>query len=401
MAVYSYRAISESGKITKGRLDAVNEVDLEQRLVTMKLDLLSFKEARATSPLSGSRKISRQDLIGFCFHMEQMTRVGVPIIEALMDLRDSLDNAGFREVISAMIASIQGGKTFSGSMEEFPRVFDEVFVNLVRVGEHSGQLNKVLLNITETLKWQDELAAQTKKIVIYPLFVGSVVMGVIFFLMIYLVPQMVGFIQNMGQELPFHTRLLIVVSNFFVDYWYLVLSIPALLFFTVTYLAKTQPAMRYRLDGLKLRLWLVGPILRKIILSRFASYFALLYASGVTVLEGLQISEDIVGNKVIARALGQARQQIADGMNMSESFASVGLFPPLVLRMIKIGENTGGLDTALLNVSYFYNRDVKDAIEKVQTMIEPMMTVVLGLILGWVMLSVLGPIYDIISKIKM
>jgi len=399
MAVFRYRAINEVGKLSRGRLDAVNEIDLENRLATMKLDLLSFKEVRSSVSIFASGKISRQDLIGFCFHMEQMTRVGVPIIEALEDLRDSIENPRFRETLSAMIASIHGGKTFSGSMEDFPRIFDEVFVNLVRVGEHSGELNKVLLNITETLKWQDELAAQAKKVVMYPIFVGTVVIGVIFFLMIYLVPQMVGFIKNMGHEIPLHTQLLITVSDFVVAYWYLLLITPVALFITLTTLIKTSPAVRYRVDALKLRFWLVGPILRKIILSRFASYFALLYSAGVTVLDGLKISEDIVGNKVIAAALAQVEKEIADGKNMSESFTGVGLFPPLVLRMIKIGESTGGLDTALLNVSYFYNRDVKDAIEKLQSMIEPMMTVVLGLILGWVMLSVLGPIYDIISKI--
>lgn len=401
MATFSYKAVNENGKLTRGRFDALNDTDLEQRLSAMGLDLISFKEVRASISIFTSKKISRQDMIGFCFHMEQMTRVGVPIIEALEDLRDSMENPRFKEILSAMITSIQGGKTFSGSMEEFPSVFDDVFISLVRVGEHSGELNKVLLNVTETLKWQDELAAQTKKIIMYPLFVGSIIIGVIFLLMIYLVPQMVGFIQNMGHEIPLHTQVLILVSNFIIQYWYLLLISPFALFFSTSYLAKTKPAVRYKIDGLKLRLWLFGPIMRKIILSRFASYFALLYSSGVTVLDSLKISEEIVGNKVIAAALMQVGQDIADGKNMSESFNSVGLFPPLVLRMIKIGESTGGLDTALLNVSYFYNRDVKDAIEKLQSMIEPMMTVVLGLILGWVMLSVLGPIYDVISKIKM
>ncbi len=401
MAVYRYKSIDEQGKTARGRLDASNEVDLQQRLESMGLSLISCKPlSRASTAISG-KKITRQDLINFCFHMEQMSRVGVPIIEALVDLRDSLENPRFREILSAMIAAIEGGKTFSEALAEFPRVFDEVFVSLVRVGEHSGELNKVLFNITETLKWQDELAAQTKKVLIYPAFVGTVVMGVIFFLMLYLVPQMVNFIQNMGHELPLHTRVLIMTSNFFTHYWYLILLLPTGLFLFVKYLAKRRPDVAFWLDAMKLRLWLIGPILRKIILSRFANYFALLYASGVTVLEGMQISEDIVGNRVIAKALSDVRRQVEDGKSMSESFSSVGLFPPLVLRMIRIGESTGGLDDALTNVSYFYNRDVKDAIEKLQSMIEPMMTVVLGLILGWVMLSVLGPIYDIISKIQM
>ena len=402
MSIYRYKGVNSDGKVTQGRLDAVNDIDLEQRLESMGMDLISFKEVKDTGKIAiPGRKIGRQDLIGFCFHMEQMTRVGVPIIEALVDLRDSMENPRFREIVSAMIVSIEGGKTFSEALADFPRVYDEVFVNLVRVGEHSGELNKVLLSLTESLKWQDELAAQTKKVLMYPAFVGTVVTGVVFFLMIYLVPQMIGFIENMGHEIPVHTRMLIATSDFVANYWYAILIFPVFLVFFIKMLAKIRPGVAYKIDALKLRFWLVGPILRKIILSRFANYFALLYASGVTVLQGMQISEDIVGNKVISTALADVRQQIADGKNMSESFESVGLFPPLVLRMIKIGESTGGLDSALQNVSYFYNRDVKDSIEKLQSMIEPMMTVILGLILGWVMLSVLGPIYDIISKIKM
>ena len=400
MAIFLYKAVNAQGKIVKGRLDASHSADLEQRIGSMGLDLINVKEVRPALLAFTRRKVSRQDLIGFCFHMEQMTQVGVPIVDALLDFRDSTENAHFKETSSSMIDSIKGGKTFSGAMAEFPRVFDEVLVSLINVGEQSGKLNAVLVNITATLKWQDELAAQMKKVVMYPIFVGAVVTGVIFFLMIYLVPQMVGFIENMGHTLPLHTQALIALSHFFSHYWYLIISVPTLLLFGLSYLTKVKPNVRYQVDAFKLNLWLIGPILRKIILSRFASYFALLYSSGVTVLQSLQICEDIAGNKVIATALHRAHQEIANGKNMSESFKNSALFPPLVLRMIKIGENTGGLDTALLNVSYFYNRDVKDGIEKLQRMIEPMMTVVLGLILLWVMLSVLGPIYDIISKIK-
>lgn len=400
MPAFKYKAMDNSGKIAQGRMDAVNTHDLETRLSNMKLELISAAEARSQISLLPVKKIPRTELINFCFHMEQMTAAGVPILESLVDLRDSMDNPRFKELTSSIIASIEGGKNLSQSLAEFPSVFDEVFVSLVEAGEYSGQLSKVLANLTESLKYQDELMAKTKKLVMYPAFVGSVVLGVIFFLMLYLVPQMISFIQTMGEELPLHTVALIYVSDFLTEFWYLVLFIPIIVVTVFIQMAKINPKVRYQLDWLKLNLWFIGPILRKIILGRFATYFALLYSSGVTVLSCVKISEKISGNVVIAEALRKVRQETADGQNLSASIANAELFPPLVLRMLKVGESTGNLDTALLNVSYFYNRDVDDSISKLQTMIEPFMTVVLGVVLGWVMLSVLGPIYDIISKIK-
>ena len=400
MAAFKYKAIDTHGKKVLGRMDAVNAHDLETRLSNMSLELITATEANSQFSFLVAKKVPRTELINFCFHMEQMTSAGVPILESLVDLRDSMDNPRFKEIVSSIIVSIEGGKSLSQSLADFPNVFDEVFVSLVEAGEYSGQLCKVLANLTESLKYQDELMAQTKKLIMYPAFVGSVVLGVIFFLMLYLVPQMISFIQTMGEELPFHTVVLIYVSNFLTEYWFLVLFFPIIFITVILQLAKHSPRVRYRLDWLKLHLWFIGPILRKIILGRFATYFALLYSSGVTVLSCVKISERISGNSVIAEALRKVGQETADGQNLSVSIANADLFPPLVLRMIKVGESTGKLDTALLNVSYFYNRDVDDSIQKLQTMIEPLMTVILGVVLGWVMLSVLGPIYDIISKIK-
>jgi type IV pilus assembly protein PilC len=218
--------------------------------------------------------------------------------------------------------------------------------------------------------------------------------------MIYLVPQMTGFIRNMGQDIPLQTVILMAVSGFFVDYWWAVIAFPFVAWFGLKWAARTNPAVEYALDRYKISMPLVGPILRKIILSRFASSFAMMYGSGITVLDAIRSCEEIVGNKPLEHALKSVGQQIADGKNMTAAFQDLGLFPPLVIRMLRIGENTGKLDTALLNVAYFYNRDVRESIGKVQAMIEPALTLVLGAILGWVMLSVLGPVYDAISKMK-
>lgn len=400
MPLYTYKAIDATGKAVMGRADAGNVFDLEQRLSRMGLDLVSGAPSAQKSRLIGGSKIKRQDLINFCFHLEQLASAGVPIVEGLIDLRESTENIRFREVVGGLVETIEGGKSLSQALADYPEVFSKVMTSLVRSGEQTGKLSEVLASLAETLKWEDELAAQTKKILLYPVFVGGIVLLVTLFLMIYLVPQMVGFIQNMGKAIPLQTRILIHVSNFFVGYWWLVIASPFALWFGVRAAAKANPSIAYALDDLKLRVPLVGPVLRKIILSRFASSFAMMYRSGITVLDAIRSSEEIVGNLPLENALRSAGQQIAEGKGLTIAFTDVGLFPPLVIRMLRIGENTGALDKALLNVSYFYNREVRESIGKVQAMIEPAMTVVLGAILGWVMLAVLGPVYDTISTMK-
>jgi type IV pilus assembly protein PilC len=400
MALYAYKAIDSAGKTAKGLQDAANLIDLEMRLKRSGLDLISAKEeTNATS--FGSSKIKRADLITFFFNLEQLTRAGVPLLECLADLRDTMEEAGFREIIASLVESIESGKKLSQAMAEHPNAFDKITVALTRAGEDSGRLVEVFAHLTESLKWQDEMAAQTKSMMIYPAFVGTVVLAITFFLMIYLVPQLVGFIKGMGQEIPLQTRLLLATSAFFVNYWYLILLTPPVLFGAYKAALISKPELQFHVDNFKLHVWPTGPILRKIILARFANTFAMMYSSGITILDCISNARELVNNQVIAHSLQNVMLEIEAGKNLTQSFQNTGIFPPLVVRMLRVGEATGQLDQALLNVSYFYDRDVKDSIKKVQALIEPTMTIVLGALLGWVMLSVLGPIYDIISKVKM
>ncbi len=399
MAAFEYKAVDHFGKTVLGRIEASNDDDLELRLTRMGLDLVNFRPARKNLFFSGRRRIDRPELVTFCFHLEQLTRAGVAILDALTDLRDSVPNPRFRDVLSALIDDIEGGKNLSGALVRFPHVFDPVFVSLIAAGEQSGKLPEILRELTESLKWQDELAAQTKKIIMYPAFVGTVIIGVMAFMMIYLVPQLVGFISSMGAEIPLHTKALIYVSGFITRFWYLFLILPPLLFFGIRYWARHSSSGRYRVDQWKLNAPAVGSIYKKIILSRFTSNFALLYKAGITVLDCIRMGESLVGNAVIAEALRRVRHQINEGVALTASFENTGLFPPLVVRMFRVGESTGALDHSLENVSYFFNRDVRESIERVQSLIEPVLTVVLGAMLGWVMLSVLGPVYDMLGEV--
>jgi type IV pilus assembly protein PilC len=400
MPAFIYKAVDKLGRPARGKLDASNEVDLELRLKRMGLDLITFRSIRGGRATLTARSITRRDLITFCFDLEQITKSGIPLIEGLRDLRESTDNPRFREILSSVVEDIEGGKMLSQGLAAFPNDFGAVFISLVRAGEQSGRMTEVFESLGNSLKWQDELVSQTRRLLIYPSMVLVVVFGVVLFLLLYLVPQVVTLLKSLGLQLPLQTRILIAVSGFTAKYWYIVITFPFIAAAVLTYLVKTRPKGLYYFDYIKLHIPVIGPILQKIIMARFANFFALMYQSGITILDAIKTSEEIVGNHVIAEGLQRAGQQINAGESMSETFHNLGLFPPLVIRMMRVGENTGALDTALLNISYFYSRDVREAVDKALKLLEPTMTLVLGLILALILYSVLTPIYEIIGKIK-
>jgi type IV pilus assembly protein PilC len=397
MVAFSYRAVDQEGGIQSGDLDAANVVDLELRLKRMGLDLIKYESIKK-SALTGARKIARKELITFCFHMDQLLRAGVPIIEALTDLRDTVENQPFRQVVASLLEDIEGGQRLSEAMSSHPHAFDSVFVALIRTGEQTGQLPEVLSQLTENLKWQDELAAQVTKAMMYPLFAGTVILGVLFALMIFVVPQLAITMKALTPNPPKATLALIAVSAFIKQYWYLCLGIPIVSAVVLFVLAKTNEDVRYKIDAISLKLPIMGALTEKIILARFSTYFALMYKAGLGVLDCISISEKIVGNRVLEQALQRVGRDINDGTAITQAFLNARMFPPLVLRMLKVGESTGGLDTALLNVSYFYNREVKETMSKLQELIQPALTVILGGILIGILGTIFLPMYDVIAK---
>jgi len=397
---YKYKAIDSNGKIRNDRIEADNLLDLEKRLSGMGLDLINYQEKKPSLISFKKKGITRKDLINFTFQMQQLTKSGVSILDGLGDLKDSVPDGRMKEMLMGLSDEIQGGKTFSGALAEFPDIFDSVYITLVQVGEESGRISEVLHDMAETLKWHDELIAHTQKIMIYPAIVTFVIIGVVTYLMIALVPELIPFIKDIGGEIPIHTRALLVTSDFLGNYWYFVFGVPILLSISITQLAKRKPNVRMLIDRLKLRLYIFGPLILKTNLARFANYFAMMYSSGITVLDSLKISEMLVNNAVLTQSIRDVRERIADGGQISESFESVNVYPPLVIRMIKVGENTGNLDEALLNISYFYNREVKESVDKMEAAMTPVLTIILGAIMLWIMSAVLGPIYDSLSKIQ-
>ena len=401
MPTFEYKAVDKTGRSVRGGLEAVNEADLELRLRRMGLDLMTCKSVdRKLSRFTSGGRVTRQDLINFCFDIEQMTRSGIAILDGLRDLRNSIESPRFREVLTVMIEDMEGGKVLSQCMSAHPETFDKVFVSLVGAGEATGRLPEVFQSLADSLKWQDELASQTKRLLIYPMMVMVVVIAVVLFLLIYLVPQVTALLKTMGIELPIQTRVLIGASNLVIEWWPLIFGLPLIAGVFMAISMTRSARLQYLWDRAKLRLPIVGPILQKIILARFATFFALMYESGITVLEAMRTSEEIVGNRVIADGLQRAGAQVSAGASLTECFHNLGIFPPLVIRMLRIGETTGALDVALRNVNYFYTRDVRESVDKALKLLEPSITLALGLVLALIMWSVLSPVYDVLSKLK-
>ena len=285
MPLYQYRAASQDGSVTKGRVEALHEIDLEAQLKRIDLSLLSAKVVSSGS--TAIKSMPRREVLGILFQLEMLVRAGVPILESLADLRDASDTPAGRNLAGSLFEKIESGSTLGEAVGFFPGVFSDTVVNLIRSGEVTGQLPDVLKEIVRSLKWQDEMATQTKKLLTYPAFVFVIIGGVVFFLMIYLVPQLIGFLKNLGQEIPLQTRLLIGLSGIFVEYWWALLSVPPLVVVSILALSAAFPGVRYKLHQMQLTMPVLGPVLKKMTMARFADTLALMYRTGIPLIDGL------------------------------------------------------------------------------------------------------------------
>lgn len=398
MGLYTYRAMDARGRTVRGHMESSSLAELEARLLRLGLDLIHGSDA-APRMHWRARTVPRRELINLCFQLEHLLNAGVPITDSLSDLAETARLPRLRQVIADLLSAIEGGASLSEALHHHPDVFDAVFCHLVRAGEYSGRLPEVLHALSDTLKRDDELAAYARRMAIYPTIVSLVVLAALGVALIHVVPELARLFQTAGLPLPWQTRFLIGLSRGVTEHGALLLlaAVAAALGMRG---ALGRPALRLRYDSALLRLPVLGPLRSKIAMARFSGLFAMMYASGITVLDALRAAENVVGNTALQEGLRQAGRSIEDGRTLSEAFSAVSHFPPLVTRMLRIGERTGGLDKALSNVTYFYDRDVREAIEKLQSSIEPTLTLVLGGLLLAVMSAVMMPVYDIVTRLK-
>ncbi len=399
MPKYLYRALNERSRTMRGEMSADNEVELEMRLREVGLDLIDYRISKSKRG-GGRGGVKLKDMLIFCVHMEQLIRAGVPIHESLADVRDATDSAKLRDTVADVLDRIKSGSSFSDALAQHPRVFGGVFVGLVKAGEKNGNLTESFVHMSEHLKWSEDLRRKVKKAVTYPAVVLVVMVAVISILMLFVVPQMIKFIMDQGFEIPFHTKALIWTSGAFENYWYLIFGVPILLFSVLMGLYRTSDNFAYTVDGLIMRLPLIGKVVQKINIARFVHFFAVMFQSGIDIPEALQAAKNVVNNRVIKESIDVAHRGVNEGNSLTASLRVTNQFPNLAIRMFKIGEDSGNMSEALENVSFFYTREVNDSVDGMVGMIQPILTVVMGALIFWVIAAVFGPVYQSFQNMK-
>lgn len=399
MPLYTYRAMNEIGKHVRGKLTAANDIDLESRLKDLKMDLLNAREIKESKALNFFG-IKLKDKIMFCVHMQQLDKAGVPILEALADVRDSTDSIKMKNVLADIFESVKSGFLLSEALAKHPKTFDSVFCGLIAAGEKTGNLHQSFENLAQHLKWSSDIRRRVRRAMAMPIFTLFIMMGAIAVLMVVLVPQLTQFLKSNGYALPWQTRALLATSDFFGDWWFIIMPSPVLIFMGIKSLKRISHQFAYHWDKFMLKLPIVGGPFRKIDMARFAHFFSLLYTSGIDILDCLKVSQAVVKNKVLLDSISTVRRIVGEGNSLTGALRMSNQFPGLVVRMFKVGEDSGNMKEALEHVNFFYDREVNDSVDTIIGTIKPALTILLGILLIWIVIAMFGPLYDSFSKIK-
>ena len=399
MPLFFYSAATKQGKTVRGKLNAPNELELQARLDAQQLMLLGYRVQKNAKGLGFSR-VQTKDVIMFCVHLEQLDKAGVPLLDALKDMRDSADKVAFKDLMSEVYENVKGGDLLSAALAKRSDVFNNVFVGLVAAGEQTGNMSDALHHLGHHLKWNMELKRKVKKAITYPIVLLVIMAGVVSMMMLFVVPELVEFLTSQGFDLPIHTRALIATSSFFEKYWYFILLTPIVLVILCIILYRFSNRVRFIMDGVLLKMPFLGKVSQKINLARFAHFFAITFNSGIGVLDCLKTARNVVGNHVIKQSITDITKEVSDGSSLTGAIENTGHFPSLVVRMFKVGEDSGNVSGALENITYFYDQEVEDAVDRLIGAIQPALTIILGAVMLWVVSAVFGPLYDSFSKLN-
>lgn len=398
---FNYQARTKEGYIQSGVIEASSK-DAASTLLQKYGLYVTFLEEQGAKPVYERRiklfeKISKKEIVIFTRQLSIMFRTKVSLIEALRVLSAQIKNKAFKEKILKMSEEIEGGTSFSGVLNLYPKIFSPFYVSMVKSGEAAGKLSEALAVLADHLEREYDLTSKIRGAMIYPAFLVFVAMAVVLLMMLFVLPKLTEIFQEMGQELPLFTKILVSIADFIKNLgWLLILATIGLVFFIFRYLQTTEG--KETVDKILLRLPVLGTFLKMVYLSRFAENLGTLIAGGLPIAKAMEISGDIVGNVIYTDIISKAR----DGVRRGESIASIledypNSFPPVFTQMIMVGERTGTLSTTLIEVVDFYQKEVNRLVTNLLSILEPVLIVFLGLIVAGLMAAILLPLYQMAS----
>ena len=406
MNTFSYQARDASGKIVSGIQDALNEDNAVTSLMSSGLMVLSLQQKAAARR---SRKkiwtVKETDLVLFTRQLSTMIEAGISLVQAMTALYDQCDpkrQRNLRHIISDVTTRVQGGETFNESIAKHPRVFDRLFVSMVKAGEHGGLLAEILDRLAGFLEASARLRKKVKSAMTYPVIVICIAFSITVFLLVKVVPIFGEIFKDFGAKLPAPTQFLIDVSDFMRSEWYfLILGFGGVFFGIRTFLRSTRG--KQFADRWKLKLPIFGPLMHKICMSRFSRTFAQLIRSGVPILEVLEIVGGASGNHVVEMSIKGVSEDVEKGDNLSVALSKKPIFPPMMLRMVSAGEATGKIDTMLEKMADFWDEEIEAMLDALTSLIEPLLIVFLGVIVGGIVIAMFLPIFklnEVVSQSK-
>jgi type IV pilus assembly protein PilC len=401
MPVYEYTAKNAAtGQILKGSFEAATRDDLLGHLRKNRLVLVTMREAqkeiRINLPGSG---IGTRDVVIFTRQFATMINSGLPLVQSLNILAQQTENPKLKDITRAVVFDVEAGNTLADAFSKHPTAFSQLYVNMVAAGEAGGILDTILLRLATFLEKNDKLIRKVKSAMIYPGVIMSVAAGAIAILLIFVIPVFKTMFTDAGVALPAPTRLVIWLSEFLQTFWWAVLVGIGLVFFAVKKYYDTSGGKR-RIDGFLLGMPVLGDVLRKSAVARFTRTLGTLISSGVSILDGLEITAKTAGNTVIQDAIMASRASIAGGDTIAAPLEKSGVFPPMVISMIAVGEQTGGLDEMLAKIADFYDDEVDVAVSGLLSMLEPMMILFLGVIVGGMIVAMYLPIFSMMEIVQ-
>ncbi len=399
MAEYMWRARTIQGDVQTGELEAESEGAVVGQLRKRRLVVLSVRPKPKDIKFSFGERVGIKDLVIFTRQFATMINAGLPLVQSLDILGQQTVKKTFADRIKQILADVEAGNTLADSLKRHPKQFSELYVNMVAAGEAGGILDIILLRLAEYMEKAEKLRRKVKGAMVYPATVLGFAAVAIAILLIFVIPTFAGFFTGAGVALPLPTRIVIAASHFLVGYWWAVLTGLGVLFYMIRRWKATESGGLV-FDRLLLKVPILGSVVRKSAIARFSRTLGTLTASGVPILEGLQITAKTSGNKVVENAVLQSRVSIAGGDTISEPLKKSEVFPPMVVQMINVGEQTGGLDEMLNKVADFYDSEVDSAVDAMTSVLEPIMIVFLGIVVGGMVVAMYLPIFDIIKTVE-